>query len=262
MRSGIIGEVLDSGRIFDLGLPLFAGMPNGPTHPPFMFSLTKLHGEVTYSGGASSANCVISLGSHVGTHVDALAHVSRDGIAHGGRPVGNVQSRVGGLGELGIDQTSPIVVRGILLDIPRLRGVARLDGSDEVTAADLELAAREENVDVEPGDAVLIRTGWTQLWPDDAYQSHPAPGPGLDAAQWLTAKQAGFTGSDTPAYEKTPARGLAVHLALMVDAGVQIMEMLDLEAMASAGVYEFLFVALPLKIKGGTASPIRPIAIA
>ena len=70
-----------------------------------------------------------------------------------------------------------------------------------------------------------------------------------------------FTGSDTPAYEKTPARGLAVHLALMVDSDIQIIEMLDLEELARDRVHEFVFVALPLKIQGATASPIRPIAI-
>jgi kynurenine formamidase len=262
MSSTLIAEATRKGRIFDLGLPLFQGMPNGPTHPPFMFSLTKLHGDLTYADGASSANCTFSMGSHVGTHLDALGHVSRRGLASGGRNIRELQSLPGGLRELGIDRAPPIVTRGVLLDIARLRGVDCLDGGDEITGGDLENAAKSQGIDILDGDTVLLRTGWTRRWPGEEYQAHPAPGPGLDAAAWLVAHGAKYTGSDTPAYEKTPARGLAVHLALMVDATVQIMEMLDLEELADARAYEFLFVALPLKIAGGTASPIRPIAIA
>lgn len=257
----LIAEIARS-RIYDLGLPLFQGMPSGSVHPPFLFSLTKMHGEVMYSGGASAAGDMFSMGSHVGTHLDALGHVSRNGAVYGGLEVDALQSISGGLREVGIDQTPPIVRRGVLLDIPRLRGTERLDGADEISGADLAASAKAEGVAVRPGDAVLIRTGWTQHWPDaKLYQGHPAPGPGLDAAGWLVSHDVGFAGTDTPAFEKTPARGLAIHLALMVDARVQIIEMLDLEALARDRIHEFLFVALPLKIVGGTASPIRPIAI-
>jgi kynurenine formamidase len=259
----LIADVTGRRRIYDLGLPLFQGMPSGPTHPPFVFSLTKLHGDVTFADGASSANDLIAMGCHVGTHVDALGHVSRAGVVSGGREVGPLQSLTGGLREVGIDATGPIVTRGVLLDIAALRGVPCLEGTEEIGAADLEAAAAAQGVEVRPGDSVLIRTGWARHWPDaQRYQGHPAPGPTLEAARWLVSRGVAFTGSDTPAYEKTPARGLAVHLALMVDASVQIIEMLDLEQLAADGIAEFLFVALPLKIVGGTASPIRPIAIA
>lgn len=263
MLSEQIREIVSRGRVYDLGLPFFQGMPTGPVHPPFLFSLTKLHGEVVYKDGASAAGDLFSMGSHVGTHIDALGHVSRNGVVYGDREVDPLQSVNGGLREVGIDQVSPVVTRGVLIDIPKLRGTGRLDGNDEISAADLDAAIKAQGVEVRKGDTVLIRTGWTQFWPDaKRYQGHPAPGIGLEGAEWLVSRGVGFTGADTPAYEKTPAKGLAVHLALMVDANVHIMEMLDLEALSRDQVYEFLFVALPLKIVGGTASPIRPIAIA
>ncbi len=258
-----IQEIARRSRIYDLGLPLFQGMPSAPIHPPFLFSLTKLHGEVVYRDGASAAGDLFSMGTHVGTHIDALGHVSRNGLVYGEREVDPIQSFSTGLREIGIDRVGPVVTRGVLLDIPRLRGTDRLDGTDEISGADLEAAARSQGVEVREGDTALIRTGWTQFWPDPKlYQGHPAPGIGLDGAAWLVSRGVRFTGADTPAYEKTPARGLAVHLALMVDANVHIMEMMDLEALAKDKVHEFLFIALPLKIVGATASPIRPIAIA
>ena len=259
----LIAEVTERGRVYDLGLPLFQGMPHGPVHSPLLYSLTKLHGDVMYSGGVSTANDVFSMGTHVGTHVDALSHVSREGLIHGNRRVAPMQTLSGGIEEMSIDFTGPIVTRGVLLDMPRVLQVDTLDGSHELSADMLELAAQTQRTSIRNGDTVLIRTGWTRYWPNAVlYNSHPAPGPNLDGAHWLASRGAAFTGSDTPAYEKTPARGLAVHVALMVEAGIQIMEMLDLERLAQDGVYEFLFIALPLKLRGATASPVRPIAIA
>jgi len=109
----------------------------------------------------------------------------------------------------------------------------------------------------------LIRTGWIRRWPDaERYHANPAPGLVLDAAEWLGEHGARCAGSDTYAFEKVPAHGLAVHVALLVERGIPILEMLDLEALARDSAYTFLFVALPLKLVGASGSPIRPVAIA
>jgi kynurenine formamidase len=111
---------------------------------------------------------------------------------------------------------------------------------------------------------VLIRTGWAQYWKDPIkYVAHEkgAPGVNLEGAKWLVRNGTAFTGSDTTAYEQTPTQDLPVHVFLLTQNGIQLMEMLNLEGIAKDRVYEFLFVALPLKIVGGTASPVRPIAI-
>jgi kynurenine formamidase len=88
------------------------------------------------------------------------------------------------------------------------------------------------------------------------------PGPGRPGAEWLSARGLFATGSDTLAFERLPDPSMPVHVHLLVERGIHIIECLNLEELASARVYEFLFVALPLKISGGTASPIRPVAVA
>lgn len=250
-------------RAYDLGLALEPGIPHGPTHSPFLFSLTKEHGQVVYRDGVSTSNDIFSMGSHVGTHIDALGHASKDGLLHGGVRADEVQSFRGGLRRRGVDEYGPIVTRGVLLDLPALYGRDELDDDHDVTARDLEHACKAEGIDVVPGDAVLIRTGLIRRWPDHArFHANPAAGLVLDAAQWLGERNVRCTGSDNYAYEKVPARGLAVHVELLVNRGIPIIEMLDLEELARDRVYTFLFVALPLKIVGGTGSPVRPVALA
>jgi Putative cyclase len=102
-------------RPYDLGQPYFPGMPHYPTHPPFLYSLTKKHGDVLYSGGVSSAADAIALGTHIGTHIDALCHFSCNGLCYGGHAV--EQSYERGMAELSVDRIAPIVRRGILLDV-------------------------------------------------------------------------------------------------------------------------------------------------
>jgi kynurenine formamidase len=249
-------------RVYDLGLSLETGVPHGPTHSPYLFSLVKKHGQVVYRGGASSATDVFSMGSHVGTHIDALGHASMAGKLHGGVDAESVQSFGGGLARHGADELAPLVCRGILLDVPALRGVDVCAADESITAVDLEKMCDAQDVRPAPGDAVLVRTGWIRHWPDhERYHSNPAPGLVLDAAEWLAARGARCVGSDTYAVEKVPAHGLAVHVALLVDHGIPMIEMLDLEALARARAFTFLFVAVPLKLKGATGSPLRPLAL-
>jgi len=118
-------------------------------------------------------------------------------------------------------------------------------------------------VELRPGDVVLIRTGWGKFW-DDAGKYISAvhsPGPGLDGAKWLSGRGVFAAGSDTAPFEFTPSPEMSVHAHLLVERGIHIIECLNLEALSASGVTEFLFVALPLKIRGGTGSPIRPVAL-
>ena len=152
----------------------------------------------------------------------------------------------------------------LVLDIPSLEGVRCLDSGYSIGASSLEAAAKQGGVELAQGDAVLIRTGWIQHFSDpQKYISHEKGAPGLveDGARWLAAKGVKFVGSDTVALEKTPSSGLPVHGILLVQNGIHIMEVLNLEELAAEKVASFLFIALPLKIRGGTGSPIRPIAV-
>jgi kynurenine formamidase len=150
----------------------------------------------------------------------------------------------------------------VLLDFGELAGDHR------ISAAETEACAAREGVSIEPGDVVLLRTGWARFWEDatayiNAVKGSPAgPGPGLEAARWLSEKGIFAAGSDTVAFEFVPDPDMPVHIHLLFEKGIHIIEALNLEQLAAERVFEFLFVAAPLKLRGGTGAPLRPIALA
>ena len=247
-------------QIFDLAQPYFVGMPHHPSHPPFLFSLVKQHGEYTGPAGNSSASDAIALGSHTGTHIDALCHFSCGGKLHGGEPVGPQQSYAGGLRKFSIDTIPPIYRRGVLLD---LAASGPLPADCEITPHHLDEAARRQQVEIQPGDVVLLRTGWAVYFENPAkfISEVHCPGPARAGAEWLSARGIFAAGSDTVAFEKQPDPSMPVHVHLLVEGGIHIIECLNLEELAAAAAYTFTFIAAPLKIKGATGAPVRPIAV-
>ena len=256
-------DLLSRARVFDLAQPYYAGMPHFPTHPPFLFGLVKLHGEQVGPAGHSSASDALALGTHNGTHMDALCHFSVNGRLHGGAEVAPLQSYIGGLRQFSIDTVEPVLRRGVLLDIARLEGTASLPADYEITAERMEAAAAAQGVEVRPGDVVLLRTGWALYWGNAArfLNQLRSPGPALGAAEWLSSRSIFAAGSDTAPFEKMPAEAMPVHVHLLVESGIHIIECLNLEELAAARVSEFVFVAAPLKVRGATGAPVRPLAI-
>lgn len=253
--------------VVDLAHPLERGIPVSPNHPGFEIAMMRRHGDMVRSDGGSAANEMFTLGGHVGTHIDALGHVSQDGLLYGGIDASSASTNRG-LTAHGVDTIEPIVCRGILLDVAEVHGVDVLEAGYEITAADLEAAEERTGTTVQAGDAVLLRSGWATHWSDVATfrgQSGGAPGPGLDAANWLLDRNIRLAGGETIAFEVIrPGAGhatLPVHRRFLVDTGTYIVEVMDLTAIASAARGAFLFVLAPLKITGGTGSPSRPIAL-
>lgn len=266
-QTGALIELAAAARVFDLAQPFANGMPQSPSHPRFHLALTRRHGDTVRAGGGSAAAELLVLGGHVGTHVDALCHVSQDGSLHGGVDADEAQ-RGGRFASLGIDTVEPFVGRGILLDVAGLHGVEVLQPATVVTVADLEAAAARADVTLQRGDVVLVRTGWARNWGDpEAFVGHASgvPGPGEEAAAWLAGHGIRAAGADTIAFEAlAPGAGhsvLPVHRLLLVEHGIHIMETLQLEDLARESVGEFLFIAAPLKLVGGTGSPLRPLAL-
>ena len=254
-------DLLGSAKLYDLAQPYFVGMPHHPVHPPYLFGLVKKHGEYVTAAGGSSASEALAFGGHVGTHIDALCHFSRHGKLHDGGDV--AQSYSGGLERLSVDTMAPIFRRGVLLDIARHQGADVLPVDFMITPDHLDAASSAQRVEIRSGDVILLRTGWAQYWDDAArfIAQVKGPGPGEPAARWISAKGAFAAGSDTVAFEFVPAPTMPVHVHLLVENGIHIIECLNLEQLARDRVYEFVFVAAPLKIRGGTGSPIRPIAV-
>lgn len=258
---------LGSARVYDLAQPIEAGMPVSPNHPGFKMALQRRHGDMWRADSSSAANEMIMLGGHTGTHVDALCHVSHKGRLHGG--VDAFEAQKGGRFQAHGVETIPITVgRGVLLDVAALHGVPVLAPGTPITADDLERTVREQGVEVRAGDAVFVRSGWTAHWGDaETFLGHVggAPGPDESAARWLIEHRVRLTGAETIAYEWIPpGRGhalLPVHRLLLVEAGIHIIEAMNLEAAARDRAWEFVFVLTPLKLVGATGVPVRPIAI-
>ncbi len=262
MHTRALLDRLGQARTIDLAQPYYVGMPHHPNHPPFLYGLNKAHGE-SVAGEVSAAAESIALGGHVGTHIDALCHFSFRGRLHGGADAAVSQSHGAGLAVHHVDTIDPIFRRGILLDVAGDDGVDAL-APDFVADADcLRRAAERAEVAVEPGDVVLVRTGWARYWfePGRYINSLHCPGVNREAAEWLSAQGVFAAGSDTIAFESMPAPTMPVHVHLLVESGIHIIEALDLEGLARSGVREFVFTASPLRIRGGTGSPIRPLAI-
>ena len=254
-------DSLENARVFDLEQLRYAGAPSHPAHQPgFNYFLHRHHARGAPEARTGASGIIVTP-EHSGTHIDALAHQAENLTLHGGIHVDEgVQTSVG-FRKLGIETMAPIVTRGVLLDVA---GDKRLDPEYAITAQDLERASR---VEVRAGDAVLVRTGFGALWSDpEAYLK--AAGVSAAGSRWLVDHKVVAAGADNMAFDVIgPADPdlkvtLPGHILLLVRAGIPIIENLNLEELAAAGIHEFLFVCLPLKMRGATGSPVRPIAIA
>lgn len=261
-------DLLRNATVYDLAQPYFPGMPHFPTHPPFLFGLTKKHGDLVTEGGVSSSADALALGSHVGTHIDALCHFSCGGKMYGGIDVKAIQSDASGIQKYSVDTVAPILRRGVMLDVATHLNLEALPADFSITAAHLDAVAKAQNVSIGKGDILLLRTGWARFWSNAARYITggrgtvaSGPGPELEGARWLSSRGIFAAGSDTVAFERVPAAEMPVHVHLLVESGIHIIEALNLEEISRRRVYEFAFVATPLKIRGATGSPIRPLAL-
>jgi kynurenine formamidase len=219
-------------------------------------------------------------GQHGAPSIDAIGHIGRDGKLFGGLDAADATSDPDGIGasgvgaNLAIDQfpTDLLVNRGVLLDVARMvqGDLSPLPAGFEITAAHLEQAAKRQGVRLQKGDTVFIRTGWGPFFKSNPalYKGDFSPGPSLNAAEFLIRHGARVVGNDTLTFEKRPPitfepnfQVFPVHMRLIADSGIYIIENLNLEELARAKAYEFVVVVPPLKILGGTGSAVRIFAL-
>lgn len=254
---------LGSADCFDLEHPRYLGAPTFDAHKPgFFYSLHRRHEDVDER---TSASGVIVMAEHSGTHIDALCHQAYGMEMYGGVKVTPDNQTFRGFTQLAIDGVEPVITRGVLLDLPRVGGTTLLDEGTIVSDADLESAADQQGVDIRPGDTILIRTGNALRWEHpESYER--GPGLGRSAAEWLADRGVHSVGADNVALDVVDHADnelghLPAHTVLTVRNGIFIIENLNLEDLASAAAHEFVFVCLPLKMRGATGSPVRPIAL-
>ena len=208
---------------------------------------------------------IVFSGLHVGCHVDGLAHNGIAGRAYNGIHWKEFLAREG-LKKLGAENLRPWVTRGVCLDITALHGVDMLPEGYMITVADLEAAAERQGVEVSPGDAILLHTGWMSLWQVDNERFLAGePGLGWDSAHWLTDRRVSVIGADNWACEvlpfETPERAFVVHQHLLAETGTYIIENIKTAELVAGGHTEFLFIMTPIKGTGSTGSMVAPIAI-
>ncbi|WP_312711059.1 cyclase family protein [Stenotrophomonas sp.] len=275
-RAAILSRVT-GGKVYDLATDYYVGMPSwqdaGDPHYQFWMTHTP-QGTViddpmgvgeTMNSTRSYTGTAFSMYSHTGTHIDALNHFGIHGRIWNGfeasRHLGDRGWKV-----TGVEKFPPLVARGVLIDVAGAKGVAMLPDNYRVTRQDLQQALRRQKIDLRQGDIVLIRTGRMQLFDQPrAYMANP-PGMSLDAARFLVEDGGAMVvGADNLSFETFPSEVaddyVPLHTYLLAQQGAPIIELVALDALARDRVYEFAFIGGPLKIRGGDAAPLRPVAL-
>jgi kynurenine formamidase len=273
-RQELMGR-MDATHIFDMSVDYFVNMPSWTGSGDLGFQIWLSHtpsgsihddpagigGEamelISYSGDS------IALYTHTGTHLDSLNHY---GYHH---KIWNGFTEKEHMGrtwyKAGADKIPPIIGRGILIDVAAALGVEMLPDSYAIGEKDLSAALKRQGIEPRVGDIMLVRTGRMSVWPDTDKYIFNSPGLNREGAEFLTRAGAMVIGSDNIAVEQMPAvpaeEWPPVHTYLLAEAGVPMIELLDLEALSAEKVYEFAFVGACLKLRGATGSPIRPLAL-
>ena len=266
---------ISRGKVYSLGIPIQAqGVPLMDYRgTPMRLTLQDGTDDGMYAPygchqGTGAHEDVMVMASHTTSHMDALVHVYGEyqhynGVGH------DAMHALGGAQKLGIDKVGGFAARAVLLDLVRHFGDDdHVTLGRTITAADLQECAAAQGVEVRAGDVVLVRTGYLQFWWANDAAGNPTPfeqaGIGADAAHWLAEVDVAAVGCDNAAVEVIPFDDgdfLNVHKILLVNAGIYMLEFLDLSGPAADEVYEGLLAVGPLKMTGATGSPVNPIFI-
>jgi kynurenine formamidase len=266
-------SLVRTGRSISMAIPI--NTVAGPDNPhPAIHYMTQLHDWDIGSGTLRFATDFLGMDFHgdCHTHIDALSHIAYGDQLYGGRSASSVTSH--GAQAMGIDDYAHgIISRGVLLDIPRLRGVPYLDPGEAVTRAELEEAERAQGVRLTEGDVFLFRTGHhrrrLELGPwDNTYEGEGKAGLHVDSIPWMQERGIAMfmPDGDGEAVPSTVDGVLYPIHALQVAAmGMAVSDSLNLEDIATACAeeqrWEFMVVAAPLRLPGGTGSQFNPLAI-
>lgn len=262
-------KLLSGSKVYDLGQRYWKGMPVHPADPPFVFFLYRYHEHTSklftnIAPGFADSIGYLTTSMHAGTHIDMPVHMSRN-LKVLGEDITKYEDDRGYIDVpeklMTVDRIKPIVRRAVLFDIPKMKGLDILPERYEITQSDLEDTMKSQNTELNAGDCALIRTGYSRFFEtdSDAYL-HKFAGLGASAAKWLVDQNVYLIGIDNlAAGVPTP---FEVHNIILTDNGKYLMKSIYLEEMAKDRKYESVVVISPLRILGGEASLVRPIAIA
>ena len=285
-------QLIKEGKAYDLGLPYDRYSYKWPGHSPgeiITFRSPEGVGrqqdlpfttpEGGNAGGTGWHSNALFINDNVATQIDGLAHITHGDDDHWYN--GFTEEEWGG--DFGVRKADvmtipPIVARGVLLDVAGYKEVEALPSHYVITVEDLEGTLQKQGIDITPGTVVLIRTGTAQYWGEngsdhDKIGEHDSAGIGLDAAKWLVEQKGALAiGSDTSGLEKVPPEPAdseavggsfnPVHVYLLVDQGVHILEFHNLEQLAADEAYEFAYFLTTNALRGTVAgTALRPLAM-
>jgi kynurenine formamidase len=261
-------KLVKHGKIYDLGFELSNQIPvSSEDEVPRFLVLPFRTREGTrkeFSGGISFYAEVIQGFLHTSTHIDAFVHAQHNGKIYGGLDASNVQTDFG-WNLYGAETIRPIITRGVIVNVADFKDVSCLDDGYLITIKDIQDCMNKQSVRIEEGDVVLVRTGKARQFITDKKKFIlGCPGLTVNAANWLADLNIAVLGIDTPSPDPLGEKervDFPVHRVLLIERGVHIIENINLEDLVLEHVSEFLFICLPLKIKGATGSWVRPIAI-
>ncbi|MEH7387602.1 cyclase family protein [Bacillus sp. JJ1521] len=266
---------IDPTKVYNLSVDYFMGMPSwlAAGDPPYQIWMThtpsgtlvdnpmgldnKVNELVSYSGDA------ISMYTHCGTHMDTFNHFGYKGeIWNGFKEKEHLGSRHWAV--CGPENFPPIISRGVMIDVAASKGVDMLPESYGIGKADIQEALDQQGTDIKPGDIVMIRTGRMTVWPDRDKYLNSTPGINIEAAEFIVSKGAIIIGADNISVEQLPSpepdNWHPVHSFCFTEVGVPLIEVMWLEELSKAKLYEVGIIGTNMPLVGATGSPIQPLA--
>jgi kynurenine formamidase len=259
-----------TGETITLSLPVNTRL--GIDNPqPAVHRMTMLGDVDIGSGPMRFAKDYIGVDYHneSHSHIDAFCHVVFDGALYNGKPADSLTPEGATADAIGVLENG-LIGRGVLLDIPRLRGVSWLEPGEHVLADELEACEREQGLTVAEGDILLVRTGHAKRLVEHGPWEMANAKAGLhpNCARFLDARGVAALGSDgnnDTAPSTTEGIDFPIHALALNAMGLHLLDYLQFEGLVPAcertGRWEFLFATAPLRIAGGTGSPLNPIAV-
>ena len=257
-------RLIRTGEVFELGRVLKADMPFSVGRR-FEMEVKRTNMNAGSNRRGSNEEIVFTELGQVGAQFDGFTHQTIGDSLYNCVKVADVATRTG-FTKLGIENVGSLITRGVLIDVAALKGAAMLPDTYAITVDDLQMALQRQKLTLQPGDAVIINTGWGRLWDSDgARYLKTNPGLTTASAEWLAKQDPMLIGSDngpigvTP--DPDPNLSNPVHQIALVVNGIHLLENLKLDELAGKQVYEFALIVQPLKIQGGTGSTVAPIAV-
>ena len=257
-------RLIKTGEHFELGAVLTPDPRETFINEGRQFNIYTKNNRPLPNARVINEELVITELGQIGTQLDAFAHQMWGESFYNCNKLGEIGGR-NGFSRLGVEQVGSLMTRGVVIDVAALKGVEMLEPRYVITPEDLQQALAKQNLTLQPGDAVIIHTGYGKMMGrDNARYGREAPGIGLAAGRWLAAQDPMLVGADNCCVEVRPSEpgmSLPVHSLMLIEKGILLLENLVLDKLAAARAYEVAFIVQPLKLRGATGSSIAPMAI-